>query len=139
MRIALVTPRYASHAGALERHVRELARGLTRRGAAVEVITQEREHRLLRDPLLEDVLVRRFPMSHHNARFAVTPALSEYLRRTASSFDLVHTHSAHVLLGRQPPIAPQPPPPPPPPPPQATIQRRDRLGGLLHEYHLAAA
>jgi putative transposase len=24
-------------------------------------------------------------------------------------------------------------------PPQATIQQRDRLGGLLHEYHLAAA
>jgi 1,2-diacylglycerol 3-alpha-glucosyltransferase len=98
MRIALVTPRYASHAGALERHVRELARGLTRRGAAVEVITQEREHRLRRDSQLEDVLVRRFPMSHHNGRFAVTPALSEYLRHTASSFDLVHTHSAHVLL-----------------------------------------
>jgi glycosyltransferase involved in cell wall biosynthesis len=98
MRIALVTPRYASHAGALERHVRELARGLTRRGAAVEVITQEREHRLRRGSQLDDVLVRRFPMSHHNARFAVTPALSEYLRHTASSFDLVHTHSAHVLL-----------------------------------------
>ena len=98
MRIALVTPRYASHAGALGRHVRELARGLTRRGAAVEVITQEREHRLRRDSQLEDVLVRRFPMSHHNARFAVTPALSEYLRHTASSFDLVHTHSAHLLL-----------------------------------------
>jgi glycosyltransferase involved in cell wall biosynthesis len=97
MRIALVTPRYASHAGALERHVRELARGLARRGAAVEVITQEREHRLRRDSQLEDVLVRRFPMSHHNARFAVTP-LSEYLRHTASSFDVVHTHSAHVLL-----------------------------------------
>src|SRR5215207_4594817 len=50
-----------------------------------------------------------------------------------------NTERPHRALGRQPPIATHPPPPPPPPPPQATIQRRDRLGGLLHEYHLAAA
>jgi putative transposase len=42
----------------------------------------------------------------------------------------------HRALGRHPPIKLQLPTPPPP---QATIQRRDRLGGLLHEYHLAAA
>ena len=47
-----------------------------------------------------------------------------------------NTKRPHRALGRQPPIAIQPPTPPPP---QATIQRRDRLGGLLHEYHLAAA
>jgi hypothetical protein len=29
--------------------------------------------------------------------------------------------------------------PPTPPPPHTAIERRDRLGGLLHEYHLAAA
>ena len=50
--------------------------------------------------------------------------------------DHYNTERSHRALGRQPPMAPQPPPPPPP---QATIQRRDRLGGLLHEYHLAAA
>ena len=41
-----------------------------------------------------------------------------------------NTERPHRALGRQPPIALQPPTPPP----QATIQRRDRLGGLLHEY-----
>jgi putative transposase len=49
--------------------------------------------------------------------------------------DHYNTERPHRALGRQPPIALQPPTPPP----QATIQRRDRLGGLLHEYHLAAA
>ena len=49
--------------------------------------------------------------------------------------DHYNTERPHRALGRQPPIAPQPLPSPPP----ATIQRRDRLGGLLHEYHLAAA
>jgi putative transposase len=45
-----------------------------------------------------------------------------------------NTERPHRALGRCPPVATQPPPPP-----QATIQRRDRLGGLLHAYHLAAA
>jgi transposase InsO family protein len=49
--------------------------------------------------------------------------------------DRYNTQAPNRALGRQPPIAIQPPTPPS----QATIQRRDRLGGLLHEYHLAAA
>ena len=53
--------------------------------------------------------------------------------------DHYNTERPHRALGRQPPIAIPPPTPPTPPTPQATIQRRDRLGGLLHEYHLAAA
>ena len=47
-----------------------------------------------------------------------------------------NTERPHRVLGRHPPLATQPPTPPPP---QAAIERRDRLGGLLHEYHLAAA
>jgi putative transposase len=49
--------------------------------------------------------------------------------------DHYNTQRPHRALGRQPPIATQPPTPPPR---QARIERRDRLGGLLHEY-LAAA
>jgi putative transposase len=47
--------------------------------------------------------------------------------------DHYNTQRPHRALGRQPPIAIQLPTPP------ATLQRRDRLGGLLHEYHLVAA
>jgi putative transposase len=50
--------------------------------------------------------------------------------------DHYNTERPHRALGRRPPIATRPQPPSPP---QATIQRRDRLGGLLHEYHPAAA
>ena len=42
----------------------------------------------------------------------------------------------HRALGRSPPAPPQPTPPPAP---RATVERTDRLGGLLHEYYLAAA
>jgi putative transposase len=50
--------------------------------------------------------------------------------------DHYNTERPHRALGRHPPLAN---PPPPPPTPQATLERRDQLGGLLHEYHLAAA
>ena len=47
-----------------------------------------------------------------------------------------NTQRPHRALGRCPPLATQPPAPPTP---QATLERRDQLGGLLHEYHLPAA
>jgi putative transposase len=50
--------------------------------------------------------------------------------------DHYNTERPHRALGRTPPLATQPPTPPAP---HAAIERRDRLGGLLHEYHLAAA
>jgi putative transposase len=50
--------------------------------------------------------------------------------------DHYNTERPHRALGRCPPIATAPPTPPPP---LAAVQRRDRLGGLLHAYHLAAA
>jgi putative transposase len=47
-----------------------------------------------------------------------------------------NTHRPHRALNQQTPI----PNPIPirPPPDQAHVRRRDRLGGLLHEYELAA-
>jgi putative transposase len=42
----------------------------------------------------------------------------------------------HRALGRCPPAPPQPPLPPSP---DAAVKRRDRLGGLVHEYYRAAA
>jgi putative transposase len=47
-----------------------------------------------------------------------------------------NTERPHRALGRHPPVATAPPARRPP---IAAVQRRDRLGGLLHEYHLAAA
>jgi putative transposase len=50
--------------------------------------------------------------------------------------DHYNTQRPHRALGRRPPDAIRPSAPPPP---MAAIQRRDHLGGLLHEYHTAAA
>ena len=53
--------------------------------------------------------------------------------------DHYNTERPHRALGRCPPVATQPPTPPSPLTAVQQLQRRDRLGGLLHAYHLAAA
>jgi transposase InsO family protein len=53
--------------------------------------------------------------------------------------DHYNTERPHRALGRCPPVATQPPTPPPPLAAVPRLERRDRLGGLLHAYHLAAA
>jgi putative transposase len=53
--------------------------------------------------------------------------------------DHYNTERPHRALGRCPPVATEPPTPPPPLTAVQQLERRDRLGGLLHAYHLAAA
>jgi putative transposase len=50
--------------------------------------------------------------------------------------DHYNSERPHRALGRCPPAPPQPTRPPPP---GAAVKRRDRLGGLVHEYYRAAA
>ncbi len=60
-----------------------------------------------------------------------------HLERVLHEYVAHHnTHRPHRALGQQPPL-PRPVPIPAPPN-QARVRRRDRLGGLLHEYELAA-
>ena len=99
MRVALVASSYLPQPGGLERHVDELARGLTRRGVEVEVLTQEPARHLPPVSEFEGFVVRRFVASVGHAHLAVAPGLWEHLRRTAASFDLVHAHTAHLPLG----------------------------------------
>ena len=62
---------------------------------------------------------------------------SRQLERVLSVFvEHYNRERPHRALGRCPPALPQPTFPPPP---GGEVTRRDRLGGLLHEYYLAAA
>jgi glycosyltransferase involved in cell wall biosynthesis len=98
MNVALVAPRSSPYPGALERHLRELASGLVRRGAAVELVTQGLRPARTGVSRRDGVAERRFAATRHSPGFAVAPALFEYLRHAAGSFDLVHVHSTHPLL-----------------------------------------
>jgi putative transposase len=53
--------------------------------------------------------------------------------------DHYNTERPHRALGRCPPVATEPPTPPPRLTAVQQLKRRDRLGGLRHAYHLAAA
>ena len=59
--------------------------------------------------------------------------LERALREYVDHYNRARPHRA---LGRCPPA---PVEPTLPPPPGAAVKRRDRLGGLVHEYYLAAA
>jgi len=99
VKVALVASSYLPRAGVLERHVHELAGGLTSRGAEVEVLAQNPPARQPRISEFDGFVVRRFPSSVGRARLGVAPGLWEHLRRRARSFDLVHVHTAHRALG----------------------------------------
>jgi glycosyltransferase involved in cell wall biosynthesis len=99
--IALVTHRYAPAIGGVERVVEQLARGLARRGIAVEVITTDPTRQL---PMLEQrdgVLVRRFPTLANDSTYYVAPRLAAWLKRNAARFALIHAHSYHTALAPQ--------------------------------------
>jgi glycosyltransferase involved in cell wall biosynthesis len=98
MKVALVASSYLPRPGGLERHVDELARGLARRGVQVEVLTQTPPGRFPPVSEGDGFVVRRFVASLGKTRFAVAAGLCEHLRRSASSLNLVHTHSAYAPL-----------------------------------------
>ena len=100
MRLALVASSFVPRSGSLERHVDILARGLALRGVDVEVVTQDPLVRSVRVSYDDDaVVIRRFPTSLGSARHAMAPALWEYVRRTARSWDVVHVHASRRSLG----------------------------------------
>jgi glycosyltransferase involved in cell wall biosynthesis len=98
VKLALVASSYLPHRGVLERFVHELASGLTARGVEVEVLTQDPDRKVPAVSEFDGFLVRRFVVPFGNSQLAVAPGLWEHLRRTATSFDLVHAHGAPVSL-----------------------------------------
>jgi glycosyltransferase involved in cell wall biosynthesis len=96
MRVALVASSYLPERGRLERRVDELARGLAKRGAEVEILTQGAaqhppEHR-------EGVIIRRFPTMAGPLRFHGAPRLRDRLRVASPPFDVVDVHTRHLPL-----------------------------------------
>jgi glycosyltransferase involved in cell wall biosynthesis len=96
--IALVSHRYAPAIGGVERVVEQLARGLVRRGIAVEVLTTDPTGVLPSFEQRDGVLVRRFPTVAHDSTFYVAPQLGAWLWRNAARFAVIHAHSYHTAL-----------------------------------------
>ena len=102
MRIAFVCAHYAPMIGGVEKHVVEIATRMAALGEDVDVLTHAEAGGGL--PALEQVdgvNVRRFPVPIPSSNYAFSPALSRYLHRNGSSYDVVHAHGYHALPALQ--------------------------------------
>jgi glycosyltransferase involved in cell wall biosynthesis len=95
MRIALVASSFRPGSDGLDRHVGKLAAALARRGAHVEVLTQDADRRAPRLVFQDGVTVRRFLLPVGASRGAMAPGLWDVLRRSSRAFDLLHVHTPH--------------------------------------------
>jgi glycosyltransferase involved in cell wall biosynthesis len=96
MRVAFVTPRYAPDRGAIERHVRELARAVVRTGGEAQVLTHD--HGSVPGSAESDgVVVHRLRWPAPGLPLATARGLRDALLR-ASACDLVHAHCDGALL-----------------------------------------
>ena len=97
----MVAHQYPPALGGVERHVAELAAGLTARGHQVEVVTCDPTGSLPRHAVQDGIIVHRFPTLANDAVYFVSPRLGVWLVRNARRFDLIHAHSYHTPLGVQ--------------------------------------
>jgi len=93
VKVALVAPGSARCSSSFERRVQELAGGLARQGAEVEVVTQDTGVSSLRVSESDGVVTRRFPATARGLGFAVSPGLWEHVRQGAETWDVVHLHA----------------------------------------------
>jgi len=100
-----VTPSYPPFIGGIERHVEELARGLTERGVRVDVITTIPFDGQLREARTQEVApgvsVHRFRRMGGRALFWAAPDLVGWMRRNARRWSVIHAHSYHTPVALQ--------------------------------------
>jgi glycosyltransferase involved in cell wall biosynthesis len=96
MRVALVASSFLPESGRLERRVDYLARGLTNRGAGVEILTQGPGEATLEQS--EGVIIRRFPTVAGPLRFGVSRKLRKRVRLTSQAFDIIDVHTRQAPL-----------------------------------------
>jgi glycosyltransferase involved in cell wall biosynthesis len=91
MKIALVTSTHDSHHGAVAHSLRELARGVTRRGGHVDLLAHGPQPRPLTPPEA-GVAVHRFQTQPSGFGYVPPSELWTHLHGHADRYDLVHVH-----------------------------------------------
>lgn len=97
MKAAIVASSFLPERGRLERRVDQLARGLVRYGAEVEILTQGPQA----EPPVDErdgVIIRRYSSAVGPLRLTVAPDLWERLRTQPDAYDLVDVHTRHAPL-----------------------------------------
>jgi glycosyltransferase involved in cell wall biosynthesis len=98
MRIAQIVTSYHPQIGGVETHVQRLAQGCARVGDTVTVFTHQVDDSP-KDEVIDNVRVRRFPLTLSSQNYPLSLRLFDRLRSAASEFDVAHVHSYHTLVG----------------------------------------
>lgn len=98
MRIAHVVASYHPLIGGVETHVQRLAQGCAETGDNVTILTHQVDDSPL-DEWIDEVRVRRFPLTIKSRTYPLSLSMFQHLRMHAAAFDLVHVHSYHTLVG----------------------------------------
>ena len=97
MKIAQVTPRYSPYIGGVETHVQEISERLVLRGIEVDVLTTDPEGKLPKTEIINGVNVKRFRSWAPSDSYYFSFELPEYIKKYASEYNLIHSHSYHAL------------------------------------------
>jgi len=97
MKIAQVCPRYYPYIGGVETHIKEISERLVKMGYEVEVLTTDPKGELLREEVINGVMVRRFKSWAPSESYYFSRALKRYLLENSQNYDVVHAHSYHAF------------------------------------------
>lgn len=97
MKIAQVCPRYSPYIGGVETHVREVSERLVKIGFEVEVLSTVQSKKLLKEEVINGVLVKRFSSWAPGEAYYISNDLKKYLNKNSGDYDVVHAHSYHAL------------------------------------------
>jgi glycosyltransferase involved in cell wall biosynthesis len=95
MHILQVTPRYFPNVGGVETVVQKISEALAKRGAKVTVYSVDLSPALLRQQIVNGVLVKRFDPLLGDPFYIPEPRFIANLRREKA--DVIHVHNAHTF------------------------------------------
>lgn len=81
----------------METHVKEISERLVRKGIEINVLTTDPSGELVKEEVINNVLIKRFKSWAPNEAYFFSKDLRYYLKRFSDTFDVVHAHSYHAF------------------------------------------
>jgi glycosyltransferase involved in cell wall biosynthesis len=97
MKIAVVTPRYYPHLGGVEKQVQEVCERLVKRDFDIQIFTTDPTKKLMKEEVVNDVNVKRFPSWAPNESYCFSSQLREFLQKTSNDYEIIHAHQYHAI------------------------------------------
>jgi len=95
MKIIQVCPRYVPQIGGVESHVKELSKGLIKKGFDVEIYSADSQNKKVSEEFINGVKTFRCRSFAPNDSYYFSPTLYDILKK--SKYDVIHAHSYHAF------------------------------------------